>query len=123
MARYLTKITVFPDSMFETLGGEASKFKHGENILWVPFLLDYLSQRKSIGGRREPDWIQEETFSLADAAIGPLIALTGHNEGYAGSDDEHQRYPAIDRWQAWWKATGEDQFLKDHPEVTSLIRP
>jgi hypothetical protein len=89
------------------------------NALLVPLLVDTLSYRAPsqttyVNGR----WINT---SPADAALRALIALTGHNEGYDLAADPAARNAALDRWEEWWKRTGQQEWLAAHPETRAAF--
>ncbi|MCI0739170.1 MAG: hypothetical protein L0Y72_09010 [Gemmataceae bacterium] len=91
----------------------------GDNPLAVPILVDLLELRKPTGSRFKNG--KTQSFSTADTSMEALIGLTGHNEGYDADDEPVHRHAAMDAWTAWWRKTGQAQFLKNHPQAGKLV--
>jgi hypothetical protein len=109
-------------SYFEAVAGEVNG-DEPVRPMFGPIAVDFLSQRKETGSRYGSGMKQAMPFSLADSAMGSLIRLTGHDEGYRKDDAVVARYAAIDRWIAWWNAQGKNAFLAAHPDVKAMYDP
>ncbi len=90
-----------------------------ENSLAVPILVDLLGQREVIRTIKVDGRMVE--IGWADHSIRALARLTGHNGGYERGDPYEERCAAMDRWTAWWEREGRDAYVKEHPEVGTVL--
>ena len=84
--------------------------------LLIPFLEDFTICRSGADQKGNYQW------SYADESLEKLIALTGHNEGFDLRQPDDSRKKAIANWKTWWQNQGQNEIVKQCPDILTILK-